>query len=196
MSGTIQPTINAEEMVMRLPLQITARDLELSPNVAQLIREEAQKLESFHERLTGCRVLAETAHRYPTGERVQYNVRIDLTVPGAELVIKRQPHPDLWTAIQRAFEAARRRLQDRARRRRGDVKARSDVPTGRVVRLFPYEGYGFLQATDGREIYFHRNSVLRGGFGRLAVGVEVRYAEEEGARGPQASTVAPLRRGR
>jgi cold shock CspA family protein/ribosome-associated translation inhibitor RaiA len=181
---------------MRLPLQITARDLELSPNVEQLIREEAEKLESFYERLTGCRVLVETAHRYPTGERVQYNVRIDLTVPGAELVIKRQPHPDLWTAIQRAFDAARRRLQDRARRRRGDVKAKSDAPTGRVVRLFPYEGYGFLQTGDGREIYFHRNSVLRGGFARLDVGVEVRYAEEDGAHGPQASTVTVLRRGR
>jgi cold shock CspA family protein/ribosome-associated translation inhibitor RaiA len=176
MPGTIQPTINAEDTVMRLPLQITARDLELSPNIEQLIRAEAEKLESFYERVTGCRVLVETAHRYPTGER--------------------QPHPDLWTAIQRAFDAARRRLQDRAHRRRGDVKARSDVPTARVVRLFPYEGYGFLQTADGREIYFHRNSVLRGGFTRLDVGAEVRYAEEEGARGPQASTVALLRRGK
>ena len=110
---------------MRLPLQITARDLELSPNVEQRIREGVAKLESFYERLTGCRVLVETAHRYPTGERVHYNVRIDLTVPGAELVIKRQPHPDLWTAIQRAFEAARRRLQDYSRRQRGDVKVRA-----------------------------------------------------------------------
>ena len=181
---------------MRLPLQITARDLELSPNVERLVREEAEKLGSFYERLTGCRVLVETAHRYPTGERVHYNVRIDLTVPGTELVIQRQPHPDLWTAIQRAFDAARRRLQDRARRRRGDVKAKSDVPTGRVVRLFPYEGYGFLETTDGREIYFHRNSVLRGAFARLNIGAEVRYAEEAGVRGPQASTVAPLSRRR
>jgi ribosomal subunit interface protein len=181
---------------MRLPLQITARDVELSPSIEQLIREEAAKLESFFERVMGCRVLVETAHRYPTGERVHYNVRIDLTLPGAELVIKRQPHEDLWTAIQRAFDAAQRRLQDRARRRRGDVKTRSDVPTGRVVRLFPYEGYGFLETIDGRELYFHRNSVLRRGFPRLEVGTEVRYAEEDGKRGPQASTVAVVRRGR
>ena len=80
--------------------------------------------------------------------------------------------------------------------RRGEVKAKSDAPTGRGVRLFPYEGYGFLQTADGREIYFHRNSVLRDGFARLAVGAPVRYAEEEGTRGPQASTVALLRRGR
>jgi cold shock CspA family protein/ribosome-associated translation inhibitor RaiA len=183
---------------MHLPLQITARDLELSPNVEELIREEAEKLEAFDGRLTGCRVLVETAHRYPTGERVQYNVRIDLTGPGAELVVKRQPHQDLWTAIQRAFDAARRRVQDRVRRRRGDVKAHGDEAPGRgrVVRLFPYEGYGFLETADGREIYFHRNSVLRGAFARLDVGTEVRYAEEQGTRGPQASTVVLLRRGR
>jgi cold shock CspA family protein len=65
-----------------------------------------------------------------------------------------------------------------------------------VVRLFPQEGYGFLQAPDGREIYFHEKSVLKGAFGRLKVGDEVRYAEELGEEGPQASTVAVARRER
>ena len=44
-------------------------------------------------------------------------------------------------------------------------------------------------APDGREIYFHRNSVLDAGFDRVSVGAEVRFVEEEGVRGPQASTV-------
>jgi cold shock CspA family protein len=61
------------------------------------------------------------------------------------------------------------------------------------VRLYPgsafNEGYGFLMTPDGRELYFHRHSVLHDDFERLAVGTEVRFEEEEGEKGPQASTV-------
>ena len=58
-----------------------------------------------------------------------------------------------------------------------------------AIRLFPEDGYGFLRALDGQERYFHRNSVLHGDFGRLAVGTEVRFEPAEGEAGPQASSV-------
>ena len=59
----------------------------------------------------------------------------------------------------------------------------------KVNKLMPDESYGFLKTLDGREIYFHRNSVLHEGFDRLKVGTEVNFVEEEGKEGPQASTV-------
>jgi cold shock CspA family protein len=59
-----------------------------------------------------------------------------------------------------------------------------------VSRLFPEAGYGFLETPDGRELYFHRHSVLHPGFDHLALGTEVRFAEELGEKSPQASTVA------
>ena len=65
---------------------------------------------------------------------------------------------------------------------------------GRVTRLYGYEGYGFITAEDGREIYFHGNSVPDDGFDRLTIGTVVRYVEAEGEQGPQASTVIPLGR--
>jgi cold shock CspA family protein len=55
------------------------------------------------------------------------------------------------------------------------------------------EGYGFIEASDGREIYFHRNSVLGDGFDDLEVGATVTFNEEQGERGPQASTVRRVR---
>lgn len=99
------------------------------------------------------------------------------------------PHGDLYVAIRDAFAAARRRLQDYARRQRRAVKVHEVDPHARVHTLFPEEGYGFLETADGAEVYFHRNSLIRGAFDELAIGTEVTCVAEEGDNGLQASTV-------
>ena len=99
------------------------------------------------------------------------------------------PHKQLRQAINDAFKAAGRRLQDYARRQRGDTKSPSLLPEARVSKILPQEGYGFLTSDDGREIYFHKNSVLGRAFPRLKLGTTVRFVEEAGEKGPQASTV-------
>jgi ribosomal subunit interface protein len=174
---------------MKLPIQITARNMSLSEAAKNTIREKAEKLDSFHNNVMSCRVLVEVPHRHQH-KGVLYNVRIDMTVPGGELVVKREPHEDLYVSIRDAFDAAKRQLQDFAQRQRGDVKAHEEPPTAQVVRMFPDEGYGFLQTGDGREIYFHRNSLVNGEFQSLEVGTEVRFVETMGEEGPQASTVS------
>jgi len=178
---------------MELPLQIATRNFELSPADEQVIRDAAAKLESFASRIVSCRVLLELqSRRRRTGNR--YEVRIDLAVPGGEIVIKRQSEETLLSAAQEAFKAAARRLQDRVRKQRGDVKLTRRAPFGVVTRLLSWEGYGFLTTADGREIYFDRNSVLHDAFDRLEVGTEVRYVAESGEKGPQASAVALVTR--
>ena len=175
---------------MQHPLQITARDVAVSPVARALVERLAGKLETFYDRITSCHVVIEVAQRYPAGGPIAYNVRLDLQVPGEEIVVRRQPHRELETAIQNAFDAAGRRLQDYVRRRRSAGEAREQAPEGEVVRLFPYEGYGFIRGSDGRELYFHKHSVLDKAFDRLEVGARVRFAEEAGEAGPQASSVA------
>ncbi len=180
---------------MEQPLQIAFRDFPPSEAVEARIREEAAQLEQFYDRIQGCRVVVETPHRRHQQGKL-YTVRIDLTVPGHELVIGRKPrqhhaHEDVYVAIRDAFDAAKRQLQDHARRERADVKRHEAMHEGRVARLFPEPGYGFIETEDGREIYFHRNSVLDGGFDQLVSGARVRFVEELGEKGPQASTVHP-----
>jgi cold shock CspA family protein len=128
-----------------------------------------------------------------------YNVRIDLTIPQHEIVVNREPpldhaYEDIEVAIREAFGSAVRQLEEYARRMRGDVKAHPVPPHGHVKTLFPEKGYGFIETTDGLEIYFHRNSVVNEAFPRLHVGDEVRYIaqEQESGSGPQASTVIPI----
>lgn len=111
---------------MKLPLQITFRDLPPSDALEAAIREKAQKLEQFHDRIMGCRVMIEAPHQHRSKGKL-YHVRIDITVPGDELVVNRAPakhhsHSDAYVAIRDAFEAARRQLENYAARRRGEVK--------------------------------------------------------------------------
>jgi cold shock CspA family protein len=159
-----------------------------------------------------CRVVVEVPeHRRRYGGL--HHVRIDLGVPGGELVVKNEPslhgsiaiggktakrleagtpHKHLELAIRDAFRSARRQLEDYARRQRRYVK-NHESRNAEVVQLYPKKGYGFLETADGRQIYFHRNSVLRGSFGRMKVGSTVAFAEEQGEHGPQASTVRVVR---
>ncbi len=176
-----------------LPLQLAVRNTTLALETEADIRERAERLSLYYDRIMGCRVTVEVPH-HRRHEGILYYVRIDLTVPGGELVIRRRPHEELPTAVQIAFNAARRRLQDYARRQRGAVKTHEPHPVARVSQYYPLGGYGFLETTDGREIYFDKHSVLDGGFDRLDVGAEVRFTEEEGEKGPQASTVVPVLR--
>jgi cold shock CspA family protein/ribosome-associated translation inhibitor RaiA len=177
---------------MELPLQITAHNFTLSPAEERAIRDAAAKLEDFAARILSCRVAIEVPRsRGHTGR--QYRIHVKLEVPGEEIVVRRLSDEAIPVAVQKAFKAAGRRLQDHVRRQRGDVKLPRRAPRGVVIRLFREEGYGFLTSEDGHEIYFDRRSVLNDAFDRLQEGAEVRYAEESGERGPQASTVAARR---
>ncbi len=182
---------------MQLPLQISFRDIPPSEAVETKIRERAEKLDRYYDRIMSCRVVVEAPHgRHHQGKL--FHVRVDLTVPGGELVVSREPaqhhaHEDVFVAIRDAFDAAQRQLADHARRHRGDTKTHEGPAVARVCRLFEAEGYGFIETPDGQEVYFHRNSVLDGNFDTLKVGSEVRLAIEEGDKGLQASTVHVVR---
>ena len=173
---------------MEIPLQITTRDFEMTEAIESEIRQQAKKLDQFHGHIMRCRVVVESPHRHKSKGRL-YDLHIYITVPSAEFVVKRESHEDLYVAIRDSFNAAHRKMDEFKRRQRGDVKHHEEAPRARISSLFSEEGYGFLTTPDDREIYFHENSVLKGAFNKLKVGMEVRYSEEKGDRGPQASTV-------
>lgn len=178
---------------MQIPLQITFKNMESTPALDADIRKKAAKLEHFAEHMTSCRVVIEAPHKHHHQGKL-YSVKIDITLPNKEILVTRHPdqhhaHEDMYVAIRDAFDAARRQLEDYVRQRRGDVKTHHTLPHGKVTQLFPVEDYGTIQSADGREIYFHRNSVLNKDFDQLEVGAKVHYSEEMGENGPQASTV-------
>jgi cold shock CspA family protein len=178
---------------VQIPLQVTFRGIDPSPALEARARELADRLEKFSPTIMHCHVIIEAPHRHKHQGEI-YDVRIDITVPDKEIAIRHtrpadHAHEDPYVAMRDAFKAARRKLQDYERERRGDVKTHAEVPHGRICELDPERNFGRIEAEDGRLIYFHRNSVLGGRFEDLTTGTKVRFAEEAGELGPQASTV-------
>jgi ribosomal subunit interface protein len=183
---------------MQLPLQVTFRNMDPSPAVEARARELAQRLDRFSSHIMSCHVIIEEPHKHQHQGKI-YEVRVDLTVPQNELVVSREhperhTHEDVYVALRDAFDAARSQLEKYERRHRQDVKHHEPNPQGWVSELYPAEDFGRIATTDGRSIYFHRNSVLGMDLEHLATGMEVQFVEERGDQGPQASTVKVLSR--
>ena len=108
---------------MQHPLQITFRHMDPSPALEARIRQRAEELEQFFDRITSCHVVVErTNRRHQQGNL--FEVHIDLTVPGREFAIGRDSganhaHEDAHVAVRDAFDSARRLLEDHPRRSRG-----------------------------------------------------------------------------
>jgi len=183
---------------VKIPLQISSRKFTLTPRLANVIKEKARKLEQFYDDIIACRVMVETPHRHKN-QGLLYNVRVDLTVPGDELVVKREPSEDVYVAVRDAFDAARRQLLTYRRRRRPDLKARKPNPEaasqdmGQIASLFSDQGFGYLTSFDGKQIYFSKSELLESDFENLEVGRLVRFTpiEEAGAE-LRASGITPV----
>jgi cold shock CspA family protein len=188
--------------VMIPSTQVTFRNMTAIDDVRKTIESRIQRLESVCKPILRCRVRVEApAKHHRKGD--PFNVQIDTTLTDGRIVVKHSEsmyagkrdgdttseRNCMMLAVRGAFSAARRKLQEHARLRRADVKTHEPSLTATVNRVFPKEGYGYLETPDGREIYFHENSVLGSPFKKLKAGAMVQFAEESGLKGPQASTV-------
>ena len=182
---------------MQVPLQVSFEHIAPVDYIEERVRNEAKKLEQFYDRITAARiVIGRPQHRHHKGDT--YSVHLHLTIPGAaDIAVSRDPaatgrHEDVQVTIRDAFDVARRQLQDLDRKREGHIKAHEVPPHGVIRSLAPERNHGFIASADGREIYFHRNSVADDRFDSLSVGQEVRFSEAVGDKGPQATFVQPV----
>lgn len=178
---------------MKLPLQVVFRNIESSQWIEDVIRERAAKLDRFCEYIMSCRVIVDIPHRHHHSGNF-FRVRIDISTPGKEIVVNREPDEhtsakDMSAVLRDAFDSAKRQLETYVRERRHQVKTHIEQPSAKIKQLFPDEDYGFLETSDGRDIYFHANSIIGERFEHLKIGDSVTFVEEDGEKGPQASTV-------
>lgn len=179
---------------MDVPLEIRFHNLDVSESLETAIRERVARLEKRYGRLTSCRVGVEAPHRQHRKGNV-YEVHVELGVPGGTLSVSREPHGarskyvhhDVYKALRDAFDAAERQIQDYKTRQRGEVKPHPETLVGRVAQTA--DDHGFLNTATGTTLYFHRNSLMDGGFEALRPGDTVRYVEDVGDSGPIALKV-------
>jgi len=125
-------------------VEVTFRNMKSSEWLESEIRDRAAKLETYCPGIVACRVLVAIPHRHHDhGNR--FGVHIDLSVPGEEIAVSHEPQrrapkgelaaatakstedpgarKDALLVVNNAFAAAKRQLQDYARRHRRNVKA-------------------------------------------------------------------------
>jgi cold shock CspA family protein/ribosome-associated translation inhibitor RaiA len=179
---------------METPVEIDFQGMDATPEVRGAIAKHVGQFEERFGRLTAVRVVVKApSGHHRTGGLYEINIRLGLP-EGRDVNIDRTPqnderYADLNFALNDAFKRALRQLQGQVRKLEGHVKQHDGPPIGTVRQIDPLGEFGFIETDDGREIYFHRNSVLNGDFAKLEVGSRVTFAEEIGDKGPQASTV-------
>jgi cold shock CspA family protein/ribosome-associated translation inhibitor RaiA len=169
-----------------LPLNIfiEGRNLEILPEWKAKVEEELARLQKrYNDPIVNARVeIIGTGHH----RQGQFEIRIVATIPGNVLTVTRQGelvHP----LIIESFDVLDRRLQETSDTRQQKVKNHQETSvTGKILRLFTDEDYGFIETGDGAEIYFHAHAVKKGNFDHLQVGQKVKLAWEEGLKGPKA----------
>jgi cold shock CspA family protein/ribosome-associated translation inhibitor RaiA len=191
-----EPAASAKPTSQLVP-EIIFNGVDRSEWVENYVAQRLWKLERFAQGITRCHVTLKQEQGSQRKANV-YSVTVEVRIPPQhDLAATKQKEivdmpTQLPAVINTAFSAIERQVKRTAALRRNEQKVH--VADGQalamVERLFPDEGYGFLRTVDeNREIYFHRNSVLNDDFDRLAVGTEVRFSEEEGEEGPQASSL-------
>lgn len=106
---------------MQNPVQVTFHGMPQSAALDTAIRQHAGKLDRYHPHMISLRAVVEQVARHKQQGK-EFSVRLDIKVARGEIAINRDHDEDPFVAVRDAFDAARRKLEDHARRQRGDVK--------------------------------------------------------------------------
>jgi cold shock CspA family protein len=180
---------------MQTPVEIDFKGFDGSEAQMFAIQKHLDEVERKFGGIISGRVFVKAPDKHHR-KGAPFEVSIRLKLPaGQEVDVSRTTGADERSAsfnfaLSEAFRRAERQLHDAVKRMQGEVKVTVEQPIGTVTRLF--EDHGFLETAGGLDVYFHRNSVVNGGFARLEPGCRVTFVEQQGERGPQASTVKRL----
>lgn len=182
------------QQLLAHPVQVTFHGVAKDDRLEQSIRGYVAHLPRFHPRIHGVDVTVTRSRSRRTGNR--WRIKIHVKLPGRDVIggdnhAGAREHENPFYALSDAFRAVERQLADDNRMRKGAIKSRSEEGLQQALVARLDDDHGFLETPDGRDIYFHRNSVLDGHFDELLIGDVVRFAEEQGEQGPQASTIHP-----
>ena len=169
-------------------IQVTIRDMPFSHSLEDHIKKKAQKLDHFYRRIQSCKVVVDLPQKHKRQGKL-FRVRIDMFVPGKELVVNHKQDEDVYVAVRDAFHALERQLESYVSKRRGDVKHHDGLNLGYVKRIYQEEGYGFIQSAEGQEHYFSLTNICYPSFEQVQIGDIVHFLSVPASDGFQAHRV-------
>ncbi|MFP3868626.1 MAG: cold shock domain-containing protein [Desulfobacteraceae bacterium] len=171
-------------------IRISGRQVEILPEWREKIEAELDRLQKhYYDPIIHARVeiIGSRHHRHGA-----FEIQLVISIPGDTITLTREGEFVLPLIVE-AFDALDLSLQEHSHIRQRMVKAHEDhAQSGKILRLFPQEDYGFIETADGLEVYFHAHAVKQGSFDKLKIGEPVKLAWETGDKGPQAIWVRTM----
>ena len=183
--------------------EITFKNMDVSEVLEARIRDRLDRLERFHHGIIGARVVVDRPHKSPGSGKNELVIQVEVEIPGKFLTSKSQEMPreakdDQGAVVTHVFDAMERQLDTAVAREKRETKAHdARHETGRIARLFPTQGYGFVQVGEGDatgELYFTENILHGLAMDELEPGmmVTVMRAHDDGPMGPMARWVGRI----
>lgn len=170
-----------------MELHIDAQNIDLEPDLQTWITERLDALNAPDQDILHARVTAVKSVHHLQGSD---EARVVLVLSGKTLSATRMGDT-IADALYEVLDVIERELHDFRTVRRGVVKEPGPRLHGRIVRVFPDEGYGFIETEAHREVYFHAHAVHSIPFEQLHVNMVVDLDIEAGHAGLQATRVTP-----
>jgi len=173
--------------MLPLDVHIEGRGLEILPEWRGKIEEELARLQKHYvDPILNARVTVIGTEHHRLGT---FEIHLVASVPGDTITVTRQGEFVLPLIVE-ALDVLDRRLEEHSHIQQQKVKAHEEFAQhGKVLRVFPEKDFGFLETPDGLEVFFHAHAVKKGNFKSLTPGQMVKFAMEEGEKGPQATWV-------
>jgi ribosomal subunit interface protein len=173
---------------MKMPLQVTFRDMVPLPSLEPEIRRRVAKLDLWAPDVMSCHVVVEAeGNRHHQGH--VYRVKVSVRVTDEEIVAgDHHRNENIELALHGAFDALDRQLEDHVQRRRGHTKRHAAVIHGQIASLSD-DGVGRIVSDAGDDYHFDRSQVAQPAFESLSVGQDVRFLEGATRAGREARRV-------
>jgi cold shock CspA family protein/ribosome-associated translation inhibitor RaiA len=170
-----------------MELHIDAQHIALEPGLQDWITGRLEALNTPEQDILHARV---TVVKHVHHQQGSDEARVVLVLSGKTLNATRTGDT-IADVLYEVFDVIESELHDFRTIRRGFVKEPGPRPHGRIVRMFPDDGYGFIETEAHREVYFHASSVHGIPFEQLQVNMAVDLDIEAGHAGLQATRVTP-----
>lgn len=173
--------------------EITFPDFDPSDAIRADIEKYLVKIEKLYDKIIFCHVSVRAPHRHQ--RKHIYHINIQLEIPGEDIIINKEPekdysHTDIHLAIRDAFNSLKRSLRKRVKGKKTKLKTIETHDYAMIKSFDSNQGFGFVADSSGREIYFHKNSIINFNPDELKPGLKVKFVEEPGEKGQHVTSMS------